>query len=103
MIASTDEEAHQFFYGDFEKYNNRLGAERGWMGMNRGRYLQEVEHGAFFVGSMETVAQKIAEKMKTLGTDTFNLKHGQGNQEAHLQSIGLYGEKVIPMVKDILA
>lgn len=103
LIAPTDEEARQLFYGDFEKYNNRLGAERGWMGMNRERYLQEVEHGALFVGSVETVAQKIAEKMKALGTDTFNLKHGQGDQSAQLQSIGLYGEKVIPMVKDMLA
>lgn len=72
-------------------------------GFDDERYLQEVGHGALFVGSVETAAQKVAEKMKALGTDTFNLKHGQGNQEAQLQSIGLYGEKVIPMVKDMLA
>lgn len=103
LIAETDEKARELFYGDFEKINNRIGAERGWMGMDKERFIHEVEHGALFVGSAETVAQKIAKNIKILEADTFNLKMGQGTQEAHLDSIRLYGEKVIPMVKDMLS
>ena len=43
--------------------------------------------------------------MKALGTDRFDLKYSAGttSHEKMMKSIELYGTKVIPMVRDLLA
>ena len=58
-----------------------------------------------FVGSPETVAQKIAWAARTLGLSRFQLKYSVGAlpHEQRLESIRLYGEEVIPRVRELLA
>jgi alkanesulfonate monooxygenase SsuD/methylene tetrahydromethanopterin reductase-like flavin-dependent oxidoreductase (luciferase family) len=58
-----------------------------------------------YVGSPETVAKKIAATVGALGLDRFDMKYSMGTMpHAHLMtSIDLYGRKVIPMARDILA
>ncbi len=70
-----------------------------------GDFEAEIETGALYVGSPETVAKKIATTVTTLGIDRFDLKYDQSKvtHETRQTSIGLYGEKVVPMVKDMLA
>ena len=61
--------------------------------------------GSLYVGSPETVARKIADTAKLLGLSRFDLKYSMG-QLPHpqlMRSIELYGTKVIPMVRDLLA
>ena len=64
-----------------------------------------MEHGALYVGSVETVAQKIAHTVRTLGVDRFDLKYANGTvaHEHLMQSIELYGTQVIPRVRELLA
>jgi alkanesulfonate monooxygenase SsuD/methylene tetrahydromethanopterin reductase-like flavin-dependent oxidoreductase (luciferase family) len=83
----------------------RIGRERGWAPLTKEHYLNEVHHGALFVGSPETVAQKIAHTIQTLGIQRFDLKYSTGPMphEVLLESIEMYGTRVIPMVRDILA
>ena len=83
----------------------RIGRERGWPPATKDKYLAEVEHGSLYVGSPETVARKIANAVTTLGVERFDLKYATGPMPHGelLESIGLYGSRVIPMVKDMVA
>ena len=103
LVADTDEEAIEAFEADYMKFNSRVGAERGWPPMSHGRFLGEVQQGALFVGSVETVAEKITRSMKALGADTFDMKIGAGSKDAQLKSIELFGTKVVPMVRDMMS
>jgi alkanesulfonate monooxygenase SsuD/methylene tetrahydromethanopterin reductase-like flavin-dependent oxidoreductase (luciferase family) len=68
-------------------------------------FINEIEGGSLYVGSPETVAMKIAATVKTLGADRFDMKYSSGTtpHEHMMKSIELYGTKVIPMVRDLLA
>jgi alkanesulfonate monooxygenase SsuD/methylene tetrahydromethanopterin reductase-like flavin-dependent oxidoreductase (luciferase family) len=57
------------------------------------------------VGSPETVAQKIAATLTTLGATRFDLKYGMGglSHETLMTNIELYGTQVIPRVRELLA
>jgi alkanesulfonate monooxygenase SsuD/methylene tetrahydromethanopterin reductase-like flavin-dependent oxidoreductase (luciferase family) len=61
--------------------------------------------GALFIGSPETVAQKIAANLKILGANRFDLKFGMPglSPQSIMRNIELYGTKVIPRVRELLA
>lgn len=83
----------------------RIGRERGWSPMGRGEYDAQLgERGALVVGSPETVAQKIARAIRVLGLSRFDLKYAVGTlpHEQRMESIRLYGEEVIPRVRELL-
>ena len=103
LVAETDAEAIQAFYDPYVTHNARVGRERGWAPMDEERFMNEVNYGALFVGSVETVAQKIARAIKGIGADTFDLKIGTGSHDAQMRAIELYGTEVIPRVKELLA
>lgn len=104
-IAKTDEQAIEELWPQYEASFGRIGRERGWAPMTHEHYLNEVHHGALFVGSPETVARKIARAVSALGIARFDLKYATGPMahETLLESIELYGTQVIPMVRDMLA
>ncbi|BDI23351.1 LLM class flavin-dependent oxidoreductase [Herbiconiux sp. L3-i23] len=105
FVAETDGEAVRRFLPGFKANRDRIGAERGWPPMSVNEFQQERAHGSLYVGSPETVARKIADTVKALGVDRFDLKYSAGTlPHAHaMESIELYGTKVIPMVRDMLA
>lgn len=103
LVADTDEEAVDAIYDQHIAHQKRLGRERGWSPMTKQRFDHEVRSGALFVGSPETVARKVVKGIKALGADTFDLKIGTGSQEAQLKSIELFGTKVAPLVREMLA
>jgi probable LLM family oxidoreductase len=104
-VADTDEQAREELWPNFEITRNRIGAERGWGPTSRADFDAEIEGGSLYVGSPETVARKIAETVKTLKVDRFTLKYGAGplSHERLMRNVELYGTKVVPMVKDMLA
>ena len=67
--------------------------------------LAEVEGGAMFVGSPETVARKIVRAVRGLGVQRFDLKYSNGTMphDQLMDGIRLYGEQVIPRVRELLA
>ena len=71
----------------------------------RSAFIQEVETGSTYAGSPETVARKVAPRSRRSGADRFDLKYSAGttSHDKMMKSIELYGTKVIPMVRDILA
>ena len=105
FVAETDEAAREALWPHYREMFGRLGRERGWPPVTKDRYLAEVEHGSLYVGSPETVARKIASAAKALKIQRFDLKYSTGPQpHAQLmECIRLYGERVIPMVRDMMA
>ncbi|MET0590940.1 MAG: LLM class flavin-dependent oxidoreductase [Naasia sp.] len=104
-IADTDEQASAEFFPAFKENRDRIGRDRGWPPMSRAEFDQEVRHGSLYVGSPETVARKMAASIGALGVDRFDLKYSAGplDHAKSVHAIELYGSKVVPMVKDILA
>ena len=105
-IAATDELAREQMYPHQAAAFTKIGRERGW-----GPYTPEQfeasagPEGALFVGSPETVAQKIAWAMRTLGLSRFQLKYAVGTlpHAQRLESIRLYGTEVVPRVRELLS
>jgi probable LLM family oxidoreductase len=88
-VAATDEEARQAFWPRYlESFMYEIGPQ-----------------GALYVGSPQTVAQKIAQNLTTLGANRFDLKYGMGglSHQALMANIELYGTQVVPRVRELLA
>ncbi|MFF3564741.1 LLM class flavin-dependent oxidoreductase [Streptomyces sp. NPDC002574] len=105
FVADTDEEAREGFWPAYKVMRDRIGKLRGWPPVRREEFDAEVEHGSMYVGSPETVARKIAAAVGDLGVGRFDLIYTVGPQPAgaRMRAVELYGTKVIPMVRDILA
>jgi len=104
LVAETDEVARQLAWPAFKTSWDRIGRTRGWPPYTREQFTYEVEHGSLYIGSPETVAQKIARAMRVLGVSHFDMVYGQGPQiaSARLKSIELYASEVIPRVRELL-
>ncbi len=104
-LAAKDEQALEELYPHFKTNRDRIGAERGWPPLTRADYEREAKDGSLYVGSPETVAQKIARTARGLGISRFDLKYSNGTMphELLMTSIGLYGREVAPRVRELLA
>jgi alkanesulfonate monooxygenase SsuD/methylene tetrahydromethanopterin reductase-like flavin-dependent oxidoreductase (luciferase family) len=73
--------------------------------MSRIGFNNEVANGSLYVGSPETVARRIAASVQALGVGRFDLIYTVGPQAvgARTRAVELYGSKVAPMVRDIVA
>jgi probable LLM family oxidoreductase len=104
-IAETDKQAREELWPHYRKLHDRIGRERGWGPTTRDRFESEADHGSLYVGSPETVAAKIAKTVTALGIDRFEMKYSSGTlpHSKMMTSIGLYGEQVVPRVRQLLA
>jgi probable LLM family oxidoreductase len=104
-VAETDEQAKEQLWPAYKRMRDRIGAERGWGPMSRAEFDREAEQGSLYVGSPETVARRIAATAKVLGLARFDLKYSSGPlmPEQMMRSVELYGSRVIPLVRDMLA
>jgi probable LLM family oxidoreductase len=105
FVAETDEKAQEILWPHYAEMFGRIGRERSWPPVTKDKFIAEVQHGALYVGSPDTVARKIAKTVQGLGIQRFDMKYSTGPvPHSNLMScIRLYGEKVIPMVQDMLA
>ncbi|GAA5057323.1 LLM class flavin-dependent oxidoreductase [Nocardia callitridis] len=106
FVAATDAEAKALFYPGFKETRDRIGVLRGWPPISREEFDAEVEHGSLYVGSVETVAKKIAEAVRVLDAGRFDMVYsaaGTVSADARLRSVELYGTRVIPRVRELLA
>jgi probable LLM family oxidoreductase len=104
FVAETDEDARELLFPHFKAQRDRIGRERGWPPTNREQFESEVDHGAVFAGSPETVAVRIARAVQALGLGRFDLKYSNGAMphEHLMRSIELYATKVVPRVRELL-
>jgi probable LLM family oxidoreductase len=104
-VADNDTQARDELFPHHKAMRDRIGAERGWPPATRAHFDQEADGGSLYVGSAETVARRIAATAKALGIARFDMKYSAGTlpHDKLMRSIELYGTKVIPMVRELLA
>jgi len=104
-VAESDQQAREELWPNYKRMRDRIGAERGWPPMAPDEYTEEIERGSLYVGAPETVARKIVATAKALGIARFDLKYSAGTlpHANMMRCIELYGHKVIPLVREMLA
>ncbi|UNK38979.1 LLM class flavin-dependent oxidoreductase [Shinella sp. H4-D48] len=106
FIADTTQEAADTFYGPQAAVMNRIGGERGWGPTSRAQFDQSTgPDGHLFLGDPETVARKIVAHQRIFRNDRFLLQMAIGlmPHDRLLRGIELYGTKVAPLVREMLA
>jgi probable LLM family oxidoreductase len=104
-VAETDEQAVAEHFPHHSAAFTKIGRERGWGPLTRSAYDSMLgPTGALFVGSPETVAQKVAWAVRMLGLSRFQMKYSVGAQPnaERLSCIRLYAEQVVPRVRELL-
>jgi len=104
-VADTDEQAREEFWPHYKASRDRIGAERGWPPTTRAAFEQEITGGALHLGTPQTVARRIATTIKDLGAVRFDMKYSVGTlpHDKIMRCIELYGTKVMPLVREMLA
>jgi probable LLM family oxidoreductase len=105
-VADTDEEALEQAWPHYQVMRDRIGRERGWGPTSPAEFAAQTgPDGAMYVGSPETVASKIAATARLLGLTRFDLKYSSGPMPhaTLMRSIELYGTRVAPLVREMLA
>ncbi len=105
FIAETDEEAMDVQWPYYKEQFEWAAHERGWRLPTYEQFLAEVDHGSMYVGSPETVADRIAGVIRTLSLSRFDLLYAVGRvpHEQRMATIELFGREVIPRVRELLA
>jgi probable LLM family oxidoreductase len=105
LVADTDAEAAETWWRYWQPVVEAFAAERGFYRPTRERYEAELDQGALFVGSPETVARKIATMVRDLRLSRFDLKYDilRLPREARARTIELLGREVAPRVRELLA
>jgi len=102
FVANTTQQALDDFYPGYAETMTKVGRERGWPPMTRSRFEPQVgPKGALLVGSPEEVAAKILRHAEALGgvsRVTFQLDSAELPHKTVMQTIGLIGERVKPLL-----
>ena len=105
-VAATDEQARTEFWPHYRDMITKVSATRGFAISTEASFQREIgPGGSLYVGSPETVAAKIAANLPVVGATRFDLKYGIPGMtdESLLTAIRLYGEEVVPRVRELLA
>jgi alkanesulfonate monooxygenase SsuD/methylene tetrahydromethanopterin reductase-like flavin-dependent oxidoreductase (luciferase family) len=105
-VAATDARARAEFWPHYEKTMRGSGVACASPAATEEKFLREIgPDGALYIGSPETVAQKIAATLRMVGATRFDLQYGMGGlpHDALLTNIRLYGTSVIPRVRALLS
>src|SRR5258706_213542 len=101
-VANTTQEALDDFYPGYAEAMTKVGRERGWPPMTRGRFEAQIgPQGALLVGSAEEVAEKILRHSDALGGIsrlTFQMDTAEVPHKKLMQSIELIGTRLKPLV-----
>lgn len=102
FVGDTDRQAAEDFWPGYERTMTTVGRQRGLPAPTRRQFDAELdEHGAFFIGSPETVAGKIRALEPALGgfsRFTLQMTNSVMSHETMLQAIHLLGVEVKPLV-----
>jgi alkanesulfonate monooxygenase SsuD/methylene tetrahydromethanopterin reductase-like flavin-dependent oxidoreductase (luciferase family) len=105
LVARTDQEAMDIQWPHWAHVFENAAAERGWARPTMDRFQAEIDEGSLYLGSVETVANKIAWVIRLLGLSRFDLAYATGRvpHEQKMATIELYGREVIPRVRELLS
>src|SRR5262249_60453488 len=100
-VAATDEQAKAEFWPRWQEVIALVAEERGFAIPTEASFDREIgPDGALYVGSPETVADKIAANLRVLGASRFDLKYGLPGltHGQRMTTTQLYGQPVRPPV-----
>jgi probable LLM family oxidoreductase len=105
FVAPTDQEAMDIQWPYWKEQFEWAASERGWRQPTLDQFHAEVADGSMYVGSPETVANRIAAVIRTLGLSRFDLAYAVGRvpHAQRIATIELYGREVIPRVRELLS
>lgn len=106
FLADTDEEALAQGWAYFGPYFSQVALERGGRAMGQQEFLAQASfEGAYLIGSPETVARKIVRIVRGLDLARLDFKYANGAipHATLMRNIELYGTKVVPLVRELLA
>lgn len=101
-VADSDERAREELWPHHKGLMDRIGRQRGWPPMTREQFDAAAgPNGSLYVGSPDTVAEKIVRTVRGLGLSRFDLKYSAGTlpHALMMRSIERYGSKVAPLVR----
>ena len=102
FVADTSQEASDTFYASYANVMDRIGRERGWLGVTRGQFeAGRSPRGHLLVGSPQQVIEKILYQHELFGHQRFLAQMSVGSM-AHkpmLRAIELLGTEVAPAVR----
>jgi len=103
-VANTTQQALDEFYPGYAEAMTKVGKERGWPPMTRGRFEAQIgPEGALLVGGVDEVAAKILRHANALGGIsrlTFQMDTAEVPHEKLMQAIELIGTGIKPLVQD---
>src|SRR3954451_20932438 len=104
FVAETDRQAIEIQWPYYREQFEQAARERGWRPPTHKQFLAEVDHGSMYVGSPETVANRIATVIRTLDLSRFDLHYAIGRvpHAQRLAMIELYGREVIPRIRELV-
>ena len=101
-VGNSTAEAVEDYYPGYAATFTRIGKERGWPPVTRGRFdAQNGPTGALLVGGPEEIAEKILRHSDALGgvsRVTFQMDNAGLSHQQLLRSIELIGSRVAPLV-----
>ncbi len=103
-VAPTDDQAIEEFGARWIEAIRTVSRERGFRPPTWESFPSDVgPQGALYVGSPETVAQKIVANLRALEATRFDLKFGMPglSQDTVMKNVELYGTQVIPRVREL--
>ena len=105
-VAENRQKAIDEFFPGYKRMFDRIGKERGWGGVTMDRFLfQNGPNGAYLVGDVEGVANKIVAHSMSLGGLSrfqFQIENELLTHEQIMNSIEMIGLEVKPRVLEIL-
>ena len=104
-VAATDEQAKAEFWPRWREIIALIAPKRGFALPTEESFDTETgPHGALYVGSPETVAQKIATNLRALGRHPVRpeVRPAGPDHDQLMTNIELYGRQVIPRVRELL-
>lgn len=104
-VADTDRQARDELWPEYEVRMNRIGAERGWSGIDRASFEDSIDHGVQLIGSVDRVVDRAIELVRTLGLDRLSMSFDTMSLPLaqKTRSVRLLGEQVLPRVRAALA
>ncbi len=96
---------NELYYPAYKDHFEKIGQERGWSNnIGLQTYLANTKHGSLIVGDTDHVAKRIYDVINGLGIQRFiyQMPGSVMPHELTMESIELYGSKVVPKVLAML-
>ena len=105
-VAETDEKAREELWPDYKKMRDRIGAERGWPPMHARRIRPRSRSAARSMSARRKpwrAGSPPPRRRSAFRASTMKYSAGTLSHEKIMRCIELFGEKVMPLMREMMA